>query len=273
MLVNTMVANKMPNDIQYPDEFTNRLQTLWGDGFLSPGGDEEVNEIITDLDLRHKVVLDIGFGMGGPAISLVKNHHVGKVIGIDVEQQLLANARTNAENAGVSERIDFKIVEPGELQFEDETFDIVFSKDSLVHIKEKSELFHDIYRVLKPDGVIAVSDWLCGSDNESKSALEKFRELAHLRFTMASSQKMENSLRESGFINVTSRDRNAWFSALVDEEIRQIEGRLYQQLVDCSGKETITHWLDIKRAQLLAAQSGGLRPTHLRGYKHDQCQV
>ena len=257
----------MPAEIQYPDEFTQRLQTLWGDGFLSPGGAEEVKQIVSGLNLSDKVVLDIGFGIGGPAISLVKNQRVGRVIAIDIEHQLLAKARANAVTAGVAEKIEFKIVEPGKLQFEDESFDLVFSKDSLVHIKNKSALYAEIFRVLKIGGVFAASDWLCGSDGESKPALEKFMDLAHLKFAMASAKDVKIILMQSGFKNVSSSNRGAWFAKLASEEISQIEGPLYEQLVNISGKEAITHWLKVKKAQLLAAQLGGLQPTHLRGFK------
>ena len=259
----------MFNKIQYPDEFTNRLHALWGDGFLSPGGVEEVNEIVTDLDLSDKVVLDIGFGTGGPAISLLKNHRVAKLVGIDVEHHLLEKAMANAEKAGVGDKIEFKIVDPGALQFKNESFDVVFSKDSLVHVQKKAELLNEIFRVLKKGGVFAASDWLRGGDSESKPAMDKFMALAHLEFTMATAQQMEDILKRSGFKHVSTRDRNSWFAKLAREELHQIEGPLYQQLVDTSGEQAISYWLDVKRAQAHAAQSGGLRPTHLRGFKPD----
>ena len=56
------------NDIQYPDEFINRLEVLWGEGFLSPGGADEVKEIVNGLDISGKSVLDIGCGTGGVEI-------------------------------------------------------------------------------------------------------------------------------------------------------------------------------------------------------------
>ena len=37
---------KMATDIAYPDEFIDRLEVVWGEGFLSPGGADEVVEIL-----------------------------------------------------------------------------------------------------------------------------------------------------------------------------------------------------------------------------------
>ncbi len=39
------------DDIQYPDHFIERLHAIWCEGFLSPGGPEEVCEIVKGIDL------------------------------------------------------------------------------------------------------------------------------------------------------------------------------------------------------------------------------
>ena len=46
----------------YPPEFIDKLELLWGIGFLSPGGPDEVKEILRDITVRDKMVLDIGCG-------------------------------------------------------------------------------------------------------------------------------------------------------------------------------------------------------------------
>ncbi len=60
----------MSDDVQYPDHFVERLHTVWGTGFLSPGGSQEVREIARDIDLADKDILDIGCDTGGPSIVL-----------------------------------------------------------------------------------------------------------------------------------------------------------------------------------------------------------
>ena len=257
----------MSNDIQYPDHFIARLHSIWGEGFLSPGGPEEVSEIVAGIDLSGKVVLDVGFGTGGPAIALVNQHRAARVVGIDVEAQLRERAAKNVDAAGLSGRIELRIVEPGPFPLDDGAFDVVFSKDSMVHIPDKPALFRDVMRVLKPGGVFAASDWLCGETDEQLAALDGFRDIGHLSFAMATAAEMEAALAAAGFEDIASRDRTAWYASVCADELAQVEGPLRQTLIDTVGEEIYEHWLLVRRGLAAAVSAGGLRPTHLRGLK------
>ncbi len=158
-------------DVQYPDHFIERLHAVWGEGFLSPGGAEEVCEIVRGLSLTGKSVLDIGFGTAGPAIVLARDLGADRVVGIDVEEQLHRRATALVERMGLTDRVDLELVTPGRLPFDDASFDVVFSKDSIIHIPDKAALFSEIIRVLKPGGVFTASDWLSGEGPEEEAAL------------------------------------------------------------------------------------------------------
>lgn len=257
----------MSSDVQYPDHFIERLHTVWGEGFLSPGGPEEVREIVSGIDLSGKVALDVGFGTGGPAIALVRDHRCGRVVGIDVESQLRDRAAKNIDKAGLSGQIELSIVEPGPFPFSDESFDVVFSKDSMIHIEDKQALFREVLRVLRPGGVFVASDWLAGEGPQARAALERFTQAGHLSFTMASAAEMEAALAAAGFQDIACRDRNAWYATVCADELAQIEGPLKQQLLDAVGEEIYADWLQVRRGLSNAVSAGGLRPTHLRGFK------
>lgn len=263
----------MSGDIQYPDHFIERLHTIWGEGFLSPGGAEEVGEILTGLDLHGSTVLDVGFGTGGPAMTLARVHGAAQVTGIDVEPQLHDIAGKLIDQAGLSEQIDLHLVEPGPFQFADNTFDVVFSKDSMIHIEDKQELFAEIIRVLKPGGVFVASDWLAGTGEAAEAALETFTEVVHLNFAMATAAQMESILRDAGFAEVSTRDRNAWYAQVSAHELEQVEGPLRAQLIDAVGEEIYLDWLKVRQGLAAATAAGGLRPTHLRGFKPPDSSV
>lgn len=257
----------MADDIQYPDHFIERLHAVWGDGFLSPGGPEEVREIVRGIDLAGKTVLDVGFGTGGPAIALASEHGAARVVGIDVEAQLRDRASQAVDAAGVAGKVELEIVEPGPWPFADGSFDVVFSKDSMIHIEDKAALFAEVMRVLKPGGAFVASDWLAGENATGKLELDRFRDVGHLSFTMASAPQMAQALAAAGFEGVETRDRNAWYAELCAAELARIEGPLREQLIDAVGEQIYSHWLTVRRNLAAAVAAGGLRPTHLRGCK------
>ena len=254
-------------NVQYPDHFVARLETLWGEGFLSPGGADEVREIVSGVDLAGKSVLDIGCGTGGADLVLVEQLGAAAVVACDVEPQLIARARDRVRAAELAGRITCTLVDPGPLPYPDGCFDVVFSKDAMVHIADKPALFAEVRRVLKPGGVFAASDWLAGDNSGSSRAWVEFRRLAHLKFAMATASESVTALRQAGFWNVSARDRNAWYQEISAAEAEQVAGPLRDRLLDLVDQEIYDHWLAVRRALAAAVSDGALRPTHLRGYK------
>ena len=137
-------------DVLYGEDDIAFLGALWGDGYLSPGGPAEVARTIDGVDLAGRRVLDIGCGAGGITVGLVLDHGAGEVVGIDVEAPVCEHARTRVQRQCLGDRVEIRQVEPGPLPFDDESFDIVFSKDSIVHIPDKESLALDVFRVLRP---------------------------------------------------------------------------------------------------------------------------
>ncbi|MEF8833538.1 MAG: methyltransferase domain-containing protein, partial [Halofilum sp. (in: g-proteobacteria)] len=196
---------------EYSPEFLAMLQQTWGEGFLSPGGREEIAAIVRDLDLSGRSVLDIGSGLGGPAFTLVQDHDVGHVTGIDVESDLVETSRATRERLGLTDRIDFQCVEPGPLPFPDNHFDVVFSKDSVIHIPDKAAFYRDVHRVLKPGGRVAVSDWFCGTDPFTPE-MDAWLKATGLSFEFAPIGDFVAIVEDAGFADVETEDRNGWYA-------------------------------------------------------------
>ena len=198
-------------DIEYTEEFIAKLEVAFGKGFLSPGGGEEVGKIVEGLDLEGKEVLDIGVGIGGPACLLVANHNAKRVTGIDVENPVLERAAATVRDYGLEDRVVLKLVSPGALPFDDESFDVVFSKDSIIHIPDKKVLFEEVFRVLKPGGWLAMSDWYCSSEPFTQE-MSDWIEATGLSFAMKPIDNDGGLLETIGFTECEKLDRNAWFT-------------------------------------------------------------
>lgn len=113
---------------------------------MSPGGADEVKLIFKGIDLKNMSILDIGCGTGGAEVVLAREFDIAKVTGIDVEPQLIARTKNLIDKKAISAKVEVMLVDPGPLKFVDEEFDIVFSKDSLIHIPDKAAIFNEMVR-------------------------------------------------------------------------------------------------------------------------------
>jgi SAM-dependent methyltransferase len=254
-------------DIHYPASFTERLEILWGEGFLSPGGAEEVKQILKGIDLADKAVLDIGCGTGGVEMVMARELDVGHVLGIDIEPQLIEICNQRITDAELEHKAEVRLVEPGPLDFADNSFDLIFSKDSLVHIPDKAAIFEEIFRVLKPGGIFAASDWLVSDNADNFPEMATYREVANLEFEFATAAETSVLLEKAGFSQVTTVDRNDWYAPLANYELEQLEGPLRQHILEVIDDEAYQYWMEVRRALRDVTKVGALRPTHLRGSK------
>ncbi len=252
--------------IHYTDQFTSGLELSFGEGFLSPGGQEEVAKIVEGIDLVGKEVLDIGVGLAQPACLLVEEHGAAHVTGVDVEIPVLERARSTVEARGLTDRIFLKCVEPGPLPFTDESFDVVFSKDSIIHIPDTEALFREILRVLKPGGWVAMSDWYCSNEPFSEE-MSSWVEKVGLDFAMNPIETNKEELVEAGFVDVETLDRNAWYAEVCRNSVERIRGQQYAAYVEVLGEHGARNELEIVEKELVVTLQGQLRPGHLRGRK------
>ena len=86
----------------YGPKQLNMLKTIWGEGFLSPGGTDEIDQILKGLDLKGKKVLDIGCGTGGAVFHMIEKYGVDEAIGIDPEPLVIETANDLAIKKGIS---------------------------------------------------------------------------------------------------------------------------------------------------------------------------
>ncbi len=252
---------------EYDEALQALLQLVWGDGFLSPGGPEEIARILEGTDLRGRRVLDVGCGLGAVDVVLVERHGAGHVTGIDLEPDLVAKARMRTARAGLAERIDTVQVTPGPLPFAAESFDVVFSKDSIVQIPDKRAIFREMHRVLRPGGDLIVGDWLRGGDGPYSPEMIEYFRLEGITYNMASPSDSHAALVEAGFVDVRIDDRSDWYRDLARREFDALAGPWFPTMTETLGRERAEHFVANWRQLVLVLDRGELRPTHLKAKK------
>lgn len=251
----------------YDQKLVTLLETLWGQGYMSPGGDAETALVLDGLSLAGQEVLDIGCGVGGSAFYIARRHGPARIVGIDVEPGVIAKASEQARRDGLADRVLFETVTPGPLPFADQSFDVVFSKDAIVHIDDKHGIAREIYRVLRPGGVFAASDWMAGSDDPPSPQLLRYIELEGLGFGLGSPNRYFAALRAAGFERIAYRDRTAWYRDLTHKEVAALSGPLYAGLERSVGKDFLDHEIFVWRALAQVLDSGELGPGHWQAHK------
>jgi len=208
-------------------------------------------------------VLDIGCGTGGAEFIIADRCDSVRIIGVDVTGHLLETARARAARQGLEGRVTFEQVSPGPLPFADASFDVVFSKDALIHIPDKPALADEILRVLRPDGVLAASDWL-RCEGPVSARLQRYIDLENLGFGMGTPAQYRAALESARFVDIALTDRNAWYRGIAREEHAALVGPLHARLVRELGAEFVRHYVDVWAALVEVLDSGELLPTHLR---------
>jgi len=246
------------------------LEAIWGEGFLSPGGPAEVARLVAGTDFAGCRVLDIGCGAGGIDIALVRNHGAGQVCGVDVEDGVLARARALVAREGLGDRIDCLKVVPGPLPFPPASFDIVFSKDSIVHIPDKVALMAEVFRVLKPGGRLVASDWLIGHDGVPSAAMADYIAAEGLDFGMASPARYRAAMAEAGFEAIEVISRNEWYRDAARAELARLQGPVGDAAAKTLGRDFVDQNIGIWRRMIPVLESGEHCPTHLKARKPER---
>ena len=259
--------DNMSDEDLYDQSHIDFLEDLWGEGFLSPGGADEVGRVLDGVDMAGKTILDIGCGSGAIACLLVDRYDAAHVTGIDVEDPVCNAARTRAAAAGLTDRITITKVTPGPFPFDADRFDVVFSKDSIIHIPDKAAMAAESFRVLKPGGMFAASDWLISHDDAPTPEMAHYLKMEALEFAMASPSKYRAAMEDAGFEAVELVNRNPWYAEVSAAELAELSGPNRAKWQGRHGAEFIDHQIEIWTAMQPVMMSGEHCPHHIRGRK------
>ena len=103
-------------------------------------------EFVKELNLKPGMrVLDIGCGIGGSAFYMARNFGA-EVLGIDLSNNMLdiANERKMEMEENVRNSVSFRYLDATTAVFPANSFDVVYSRDAIMHILDKEPLYERI---------------------------------------------------------------------------------------------------------------------------------
>ncbi len=152
-----------------------------------------------------EIVLDLGSGAGADVlISAQRVGPAGKAIGLDMTDEMLELARTNAAQAGIA-NVEFVKGYIEEIPLPDATVDVIVSNCVLNLSADKPKVLAEAARVLKPGGRFAVSDVIAGPDLDDATRDDIAAYTGCIAGALTEAQ-FRDGLHAAGFIEIEIRE-------------------------------------------------------------------
>jgi len=217
------------NNGQYTRTGILRYEKIFGDGYISTGGHETTDHLVAKLGPALKPgvrVLDVGSGIGGAAFHLAENHGA-RVTGIDLAPEMDAIAQERAAAHRTPDAVTFLLGDILSTEFP-EPFDVIWSRDALMHVHDKPALFSRLLSLLAPGGTLVVTDYARGTGPGSPEFQAYVKSTGYHLVDPASYGKL---LEAAGFVDVEVEDATDKFIAIMKREA----GRLASNPADFVG--------------------------------------
>ncbi|XP_039143806.1 phosphomethylethanolamine N-methyltransferase-like [Dioscorea cayenensis subsp. rotundata] len=206
------------DNVQYKANGILRYERIFGEGFVSTGGIETTKEFVAKLELKPgQEVLDVGCGIGGGDFYMAENFDVN-VVGIDLSVNMVSFALESAIGRKCS--VEFEVADCTKKAYLDNSFDVIYSRDTLLHIQDKPSLFKKFFKWLKPGGKVLISDYCRSSGTPSQGFAEYIKQRGYDLHDIKGYSKM---LENAGFHEVVAEDRTDQFMQVLQRELDAVE--------------------------------------------------
>jgi ubiquinone/menaquinone biosynthesis C-methylase UbiE len=160
-----------------------------------PVGEQAIEKMKVQRDA---VVLDVGCGSGWASRLLAEKARDGRVVGIDISDEMILVAREASTGFA---NIEFRVASAEELPFENGEFTDAFSMESLYYYADMSVALREIHRVLKPRALFVTVVDLYQENEPSHQWIEQLKVPVHL----LSTPEYMTLFADAGFVEIDAQ--------------------------------------------------------------------
>jgi len=224
---------------QYQKNGILRYERIFGETFVSTGGEKTTKNFVSKIRLSPGMrVLDIGCGTGGSAFYMAKNFGV-EVLGVDLSQNMLDIAndhKIKLFNEKVQHNVSFRLLNATLAQFPEDYFDVIYSRDAIMHISEKKALYSKVFTWLKPGGQLLVSEYVHGK-NYPNFTQEYIDYIDDRGYQLVTVKQYGEILERVGFTNVSATDLTNEFIDILKLELEKFKPKKAEFVKEFSLKD------------------------------------
>ena len=207
---------------------------------------QQLTKCLGDINPQHKV-LDIGSGYGGAARHLA-NTYGCHVTALNLSEKENQRHRELNQERGLNEKITVVDGSFEAIPAEDQSFDIVWSQDAILHSGHREKVLQEVARVLKPGGRFVFTDPM-QSDNCPDGVLQSILDRIHLT-TLGSPKFYRANLSALGLTEVSFEEHTQQlinhYSSVLQETIdrqAELEKAVTPEYIERM-KVGLGHWID-----------------------------
>lgn len=254
-------AVRVTKDYYDSDDAHNFYYTIWGGEDLHLGIYESEKDSIFEASRRtirqmaekssftgkKARVIDLGGGFSGSARYLAKNYG-WEVVVLNLSEAENQRGRKMNKEQGLDHLIEVKDGSFNSIPYPDESFDIVWSQDAILHSDDRSKVLDEAYRVLKPGGEMIFSDPM-QADGCPEGVLQPIYDRIHL-LSLGSPGFYREYAKKIGFQDMGFEPLDdhltLHYSRVLDEmenreeELRTVVSQNYIENM----KKGLRHWID-----------------------------